>query len=85
MGVVGISNQLVIKHEVAKAEVKSDIVEALNRRAKDDAKSIDIQVKGGEVTLSGSVHSWNEKALVKQAAWSNSSVVSVVDKLQVIN
>ena len=85
MGVVGISNQLVIKHEVAKSEVKSDIVEALNRRAKDDAKSIDIQVKGGEVTLSGSVHSWNEKALVIQAAWSNSSVVSVVDNLQVIN
>ena len=81
MGVVGISDQLSIKNTLAKSVVKSDIVEALKRRAQNDADEIDVQVKDGEVTLTGKIHSWNERALVKHAAWSNTDVVKVVDKL----
>ena len=82
MGVVGISDQLSIKNTLAKSVVKSDIVEALKRRAQSDANEIEVQVKDGEVTLSGKIHSWNERALVKHAAWSNTDVVKVVDKLE---
>ena len=81
MGVVGISDQISIKNMLAKSVVKSDIVEALKRRAQTDADEIDVQVKDGEVTLTGKIHSWNERALVKHAAWSNTDVVKVVDKL----
>jgi len=81
MGVVGISDQISIKNTLAKSVIKADIVEALKRRAQNDANEIDVQVKDGEVTLTGKIHSWNERALVKHAAWSNTDVVKVVDKL----
>ena len=50
-------------------------------RAQTDASEIDVQVQNGEVTLTGKIHSWNERALVKHAAWSNTDVVKVIDKL----
>jgi osmotically-inducible protein OsmY len=53
----------------------------LNRRAKIDASSINGEIKGGEVTLSGSIHDYSERELVKHAAWSSAGVVKVTDKL----
>jgi osmotically-inducible protein OsmY len=84
LGVTGVSDQIAIKHELANSVVKTDIVQALNRRAQSEAKNINVDIKGGEVTLSGTVHSWNERSLVNHAAWSNMGVSNVIDKLVVI-
>jgi len=56
----------------------------LNRRAQSEAKNITIDIKDGEVTLSGTVNSWNERSLVNHAAWSNAGVTNVIDKLTLV-
>ncbi len=84
LGVRGVSDQIAIKHDLAKSVVKGDIVDALNRRAKSEAKNITVEVKEGVVTLTGTVHSWNERALVNHAAWSNEGVCDVIDHLTVV-
>jgi osmotically-inducible protein OsmY len=84
LGVTGVSDQIAIKHDLAKSVVKNEIVLALNRRAQSEAKNITIDIKDGEVTLSGTVNSWNERSLVNHAAWSNAGVTNVIDKLTLV-
>jgi osmotically-inducible protein OsmY len=81
MGVTGVSNQIAIKPKVTLTEVKAEIEAALGRHAKADARKIDVQVQGGDVTLSGNVDSWAERQSATHAAWSMPGVRNVVDKL----
>jgi osmotically-inducible protein OsmY len=85
MGVTGISDQITISNDLNKTVVKKEILDSLNRRAKTDANNITVDVKGGEVTLSGKIHDFNERELVKHAAWSSAGVVKVTDKLTLGN
>jgi osmotically-inducible protein OsmY len=83
MGVTGISNQIAVKSKVSLSAVKSDIEAALKRRAKSDAQNISVKVQGGDVTLSGTVHSWSERELASDAAWGTPGVRKVVDNITV--
>jgi osmotically-inducible protein OsmY len=71
MGVTGVSDQIGIKPSatsvVAKA-VKSDIEAALKRTSIADAKKISAAVHGNDVTLSGTVHSWDERDTATHSA-----------------
>lgn len=80
-GVRGVSNQIAIKPTLSATAVKSDIEAALKRRATDDANTISVAVKGGDVTLTGTVHSWDERDLATRSAWGSSGVRNVVDKM----
>ena len=46
-----------------------DIESALMRRAGADAETIAVAVDGGDVTLSGTVHGWDERELAIRTAW----------------
>ncbi len=83
VGVTGVSNQIAIKLSPLAAGVKSDIEAAIKRRAADDAKSIAVEVKGTDVTLTGTVHSWSERDLATRSAWGSAGVGKVVDKLTI--
>jgi osmotically-inducible protein OsmY len=83
-GVTGLSNQIAIMPSVSATVIKSDIEAALKRRATDDAKTIAVEVKGGDVTLTGSVHSWAERELATRSAWGTAGVRHVVDKMNLI-
>ena len=83
-GVTGVSNQIAIKPSVSATVVKSDIEAALKRRAAADAKTIAVEVKGGDVTLTGTVHSWSERDLATRSAWGSSGVRNVVDKMNLV-
>ena len=85
LGVTGVSNQIAIKPSVSATVVKSDIEAALKRRAAADAKTIAVEVKGADVTLSGTVHSWAERDLAKRSAWGTSGVRNVVDKMDLVD
>ena len=85
MGVTGVSNQIAIKPSPSASVVKSDIEAALKRRIDSDAKSISVDVQGGAVTLTGSVHSWAERDLATRTAWGSSGVRQVVDKIILVN
>jgi osmotically-inducible protein OsmY len=83
-GVTGVSNQIAIKPALSATVVKSDIEAALKRRASADAKTIAVEVKGADVTLSGTVHSWAERDLASLSAWGSSGVRNVVDKMNLV-
>ena len=83
-GVTGISNQIAIEPVLKAGFVKSDIEAAIKRRAASDAKTIQVEVKGGDVTLSGKVHSWSERELARRSAWGSPGVRQVIDNIQIV-
>ena len=84
-GVTGVSNQIVIKKPtVSLSAVKSDIEAALKRRATADARAITVDVSGSDVTLSGTVHSWSERELATDSAWSAPGVRHVIDNMTLV-
>jgi osmotically-inducible protein OsmY len=83
-GVTGVSNQIAIKPSLSATVVKSDIEAAIKRRAAADAKTIAVEVKGTEVTLTGTVHSWAERDLATRSAWGSAGVRHVVDKMNLV-
>ncbi len=83
LGVTGVSDQIGIADKVALGTVKSEIEAALRRRARADAREIQVDVHGADVTLSGTVHSWQERELVCHSAWGTLGVRNVVDNLTV--
>lgn len=80
-GVTGVSNQIVVKPKLSATVVKADIEAALKRRAVNDASSIAVAVNGGDVTLTGTVHSWSERDLATRSAWAAAGVHQVVDQM----
>jgi osmotically-inducible protein OsmY len=84
MGVTGVSDQILIKPKVSVTAVKSDIEAALKRRASADAHKISVAIKGSDVTLSGSVHSWSERELATSSAWGTPGVYSVTNNIEVM-
>ena len=83
MGVTGVSNQIAIKPRVSEFAVKADIEAALKRRAHADANNISVNVKGHNVTLTGSVHSWAERDVASYAAWGTTGVHTVSNDISV--
>jgi osmotically-inducible protein OsmY len=83
MGVTGVSNQTVVKQVLTTSNVKADIIAALKRRAITDAEEIMITVDGGQVTLTGVVHSWSERDMVTDSVWNTIGVTDVNDNISV--
>jgi osmotically-inducible protein OsmY len=83
MGVTGVSDDIVVKPKVSLSAVKAEIEAALKRRATADAKDIAVAIKGNDVTLTGSVHSWAERNLARHSAWGTPGVRNVVDNITV--
>lgn len=83
VGVVGVTNRVKVEPQVAPADVKKSIHDALARQADREARHVEIIVDGATVTLRGKVHSWAEREAVQGAAWSAPGVASVVNKLDV--
>ena len=81
MGVTGVSDQIGIKPSLTATAVKSDIEAALKRTAIADANEISVAVQGGDVTLSGTVYSWNERNTATNSAWGTPGVRNVVDRM----
>ena len=80
-GVLGLSNEIVVKPLVQKLDVTSKIASAFERDAKLDAEKIKIDARGNKITLSGSVHSYAEKDEADRAAWCTPGVAAVDNKL----
>ncbi|WAT83014.1 BON domain-containing protein [Delftia acidovorans] len=83
-GVRGVSNQISIKPRASAIVVKSEIEDAIKRRATSDTKTIVVDVTGGDVTLTGTVRSWTERDLVVHSARGSPGVRQVFDKMTII-
>ncbi len=88
LGVTGVSNQLGIRPAATlgdvRADVQADIEAALRRRARSDAQTIVVEVHAGDVTLSGTVHSWAERELAMHSAWAAPGVRNVIDQMTLV-
>lgn len=82
-GVVDVSDRIVIKPKLSSSVVKSDIEAALKRRATANAQNICVEVRGSNVTLTGTVNSWSERELAANCAWSAPGVRGVADNITV--
>ncbi|GAA4296210.1 BON domain-containing protein [Aestuariibaculum suncheonense] len=82
-GVKGVVNNIVIKQRVEPVEVKDRITKAFERSADLEAKNIKIEVDGGVVTLSGTVHSITEKEEARRATFFAPGVTKVINNLKV--
>ncbi len=80
-GVTGVSNDIRIRPKLQAAPVQSEIEAALQRSALADAKAISVAVHGSDITLSGHVRNWAERATATQSAWGTPGVRNVVDML----
>ncbi|WP_449398075.1 BON domain-containing protein [Chryseobacterium wanjuense] len=53
------------------------------RRSSIDSKEINVSVSGTTVTLTGAVHSWNQKKEAERIAWKTPGIERVVNELTV--
>jgi osmotically-inducible protein OsmY len=84
VGVRGVIDNIVVAGaSVDPSIVRTEIGEALERRAERSAKHIQVTVHDGRVTLSGHVHSWPEKEAVLGAARFTPGVSAVDDRLRI--
>lgn len=77
-------NEIRIRPPVAAASVRERIEEALARIGAIRGDTIRVAADGSEVTLAGSVNSWQEKMLAESAAWSVPGVSAVVNAIDVV-
>lgn len=80
-GVVGVSDKIELKPAVTASAVQSHIEAALMRSSISEAKKITVTLRGTEVTLAGTVNSWEDREIATNSAWGTPGVSSVVDTL----
>ncbi len=82
-GVKGVSNLIVIKPQLAKAEVETAIKSAFKRNALLETNQIHVEIAGNEVVLRGAVQNYAEVEEAERVAWSAPGVFSVDNQLTV--
>jgi osmotically-inducible protein OsmY len=84
-GVLGVSNKIrvIALTEPKPAEVERGIRDALVRRARLEALSINVRTEGSCVVLEGEVDNWDEADEVESAAWQAPGVTDVENNLRV--
>ena len=83
MGVVGVSNEIIVRPKVDAKDMKDNIMHALHR-SWFDPNQIKVKASEGEVTLTGTVHSWPDFALASSTAWSPPGTTAVHNDISVV-
>lgn len=78
-----INNIMVIKSTRSDAAIEDDLVTALANNPATDAFQVNTAVKNGNVTLSGTVGSWQEKELCREVAESVRGVRDVTNNVKI--
>lgn len=84
-GVSDVRNRITLKPIVAisASDAKAKITAALVRNARFDARHVMVDVTGSDISLTGTVSSWEEFRQAGYAAWSTPGVVQVHNRLTV--
>ena len=83
IGVTGIIDNITIKQIASTNDIKFEIEQALRRHLSADAAYILVNVRAGEVTLSGSANNWQDAKLALHSAASTFGVWSVQNNISV--
>ena len=82
-GVKSVTNRIRVQPSAAPLDVRRKLNQALHRYARLEAEAISADVEGNRVVLRGKVHSWAERDIVQDAAWSAPGVSEVDNRIQV--
>jgi osmotically-inducible protein OsmY len=82
-GVIGVSNQVVVKPSINASDVKKDIEDALHRSWFYDPDTIQVSAHGGKITLSGKVSTWDARRMAGVTAWSAPGATSVQNDIAI--
>jgi osmotically-inducible protein OsmY len=82
-GVIGVSNQVLVKPTINASNVKDDIEQALHRSWYYDPNTIQVSAEGGQIKLTGNVTTWNARCLAGSTAWSAPGALSVENAITV--
>ncbi|HET8871777.1 MAG TPA: BON domain-containing protein [Aquabacterium sp.] len=80
-GVKSLNNQITLKQAEAPRDLRDRIRDAMTRHAIREANHLQIEFFGGVLTLTGTVHSWQEAKAAQGAVWSAPGVLRVVNQL----
>jgi osmotically-inducible protein OsmY len=80
MGVEGVIDQISVKPLAPSGAIRANIEAALKRLA---LPGIAVEVRGGDVSLTGTVHTWSERDMANHSAWGTPGVRDVVDNVAV--
>ncbi|MGG1922793.1 BON domain-containing protein [Chryseobacterium cucumeris] len=81
-GIKGIFNNITINPDTDDTVSKNKVEEALKRSAVDE-REITVSVTGTTVTLTGTVHSWQQKEEAGRIAWKTPGIKHLKNKLEV--
>lgn len=81
MGVLGVSNQILIKPSVDTGDLSDDIQHALHRSIFFDPEKVHVTAQEGRVKLTGTVGSWQERRTAASIAWAAPGATSVENDL----
>lgn len=83
-GLVGVVNNLTIRNQPTRPDIRRHIEDAFRRNAELDAEQIRITVEdGGRIKLEGTVHDWGERAAAENAVWSVPGVTKLESHLRI--
>jgi osmotically-inducible protein OsmY len=82
-GVVGISNQVIIKPRVSTTNIVDNIMHALHRSWFFDPHRITVSAQDGDVRLTGVVTSWHDRRVAAETAWAAPGVTNVANDISV--
>jgi osmotically-inducible protein OsmY len=84
LGVVGLSNKIVIRPRVDTQNLSENVVHALHRSWFFDPHTITVTSDRGRVRLSGSVHTPHERQVAAATAWAAPGTISVQNDIAII-
>ncbi len=84
MGVLGVSNEITVKHHVDTANLGDDIQRALHRSVFFQPEKVHVTEKDGHIKLTGTVSSWQERRTAGSTAWAARGATSVANELIVV-
>ncbi|WP_028642184.1 BON domain-containing protein [Novosphingobium acidiphilum] len=83
-GVIGVTNQIVLKPHVNLRDISHDIGKALHR-SWFDPSTIKVTADGGKVTLRGTVHTLADKWKASTTAWGSPGITEIENDLVVVD